>query len=61
MDALADMLADKLNSDSYKSISNFEYTWEINRPVVKQKYGHYVLPMLYEERFTGRVETVCER
>jgi len=25
MDALADMLADKLNSDSYKSISNFEF------------------------------------
>jgi len=44
-----------------KAIFNFEYTWEIYTPVAKRKYGHYVLPMLYGERFIGRVEAVCER
>ena len=39
----------------------FDYTWEIYTPVVKRKYGHYVLPLLYGERFIGRIEAVADR
>ena len=44
-----------------KALFDFDYTWEIYTPVVKRKYGAYVLPLLYGERFIGRVEAVCDR
>ena len=44
-----------------KALFGFEYTWEIYTPAVKRKYGAYVLPILYGERFVGRIEAVCER
>ena len=43
------------------ALFGFEYTWEIYTPAAKRKYGAYVLPLLYGERFIGRVEAVCER
>ena len=43
-----------------KAIFNFEYTWEIYTPVIKRKYGHYVLPIIMGERFIGRIEVVAE-
>lgn len=39
----------------------FEYKWEIYTPVVKRKYGHYVLPILMGERFIGRIEAIVEK
>ncbi len=39
----------------------FDYTWEIYTPESKRKYGYYVLPLLYGERFIGRAEIVAER
>jgi len=44
-----------------KTIFNFEYTWEIYTPAVKRKYGTYVLPILYGDRFVGRIEAVNDR
>ena len=44
-----------------KTLFNFEYTWEIYTPPEKRKYGVYVLPLLYGDRFIGRAEAVCER
>jgi len=44
-----------------KAIFNFEYTWEIYTPVVKRKYGHYVLPIIMGERFIGRIEAIADR
>ena len=44
-----------------KAIFNFEYTWEIYTPVIKRKYGYYVLPIIMGERFIGRIEVVAER
>ncbi len=44
-----------------KALFGFEYTWEIYTPAIKRKYGVYVLPLLYGERFIGRVEAVCDR
>lgn len=42
-------------------IFDFDYTWEVYTPAVKRKYGHYVLPVLYGERFIARAEMAYER
>jgi uncharacterized protein YcaQ len=39
----------------------FDYSWEIYTPAVKRKYGGYVLPVLYGDRFVARAEPVCDR
>ena len=44
-----------------RALFNFEYTWEIYTPAVKRKYGFYVLPLLYGEKFAGRVEAVADK
>jgi uncharacterized protein YcaQ len=44
-----------------KWIFNFEYTWEVYKPVAKRKYGYYVLPVLYGDRFVARVEPIFDR
>lgn len=41
-----------------KALFGFEYSWEIYTPESKRKYGYYVLPVLYGERFIGRIEPV---
>lgn len=40
---------------------NFDYKWEIYTPAVQRKYGHYVLPILYGDRFIGRIELKNQR
>lgn len=44
-----------------KELFGFDYRWEIYTPAVKRKYGFYVLPVLYGERFVGRIEAVSEK
>lgn len=44
-----------------KELFGFDYRWEIYTPVAKRKYGFYVLPVLYGERFAGRIEAVAEK
>ena len=44
-----------------KEIFDFEYKWEIYTPQSERKYGYYVLPILYGERFIGRIEMVYDR
>jgi len=39
----------------------FDYTWEIYTPAIKRKFGYYVLPLLFGERFIGRAEVIAER
>lgn len=39
----------------------FQYTWEIYTPASKVKYAHYTLPVIYGERFCGRVQLRCRR
>lgn len=39
-----------------KSIFDFDYSWEVYLPVKKRKYGYYVLPVLYNNRFVARFE-----
>lgn len=44
-----------------RELFGFDYRWEIYTPAAKRKYGFYVLPILYGERFVGRIETVAEK
>lgn len=40
---------------------NFEYKWEVYTPVKDRKYGYYVLPILQNGNFIGRIEPVYNR
>lgn len=39
-----------------RQLFNFDYTWEVYTPINKRKYGYYVLPVLYNDRFIARFE-----
>jgi uncharacterized protein YcaQ len=41
-------------------IFNFEYTWEIYKPAPQRRWGYYVLPVLYGDRFIGRLDSRLE-
>lgn len=41
-----------------EEIFEFSYKWEIYTPVNKRKYGYYVLPILKDDTFIGRIELV---
>ena len=44
-----------------EAIWEFRYSWEIYTPVSKRQYGYYVLPVLYGDRFIGRIEPKADR
>ncbi len=37
-------------------VFDFDYRWEVYTPVVKRKYGYYVLPVLYGNQLVARFE-----
>lgn len=39
-----------------ESIFDFSYRWEVYTPVVKRKYGYYVIPVIYNDKFVARFE-----
>lgn len=41
-----------------EALSRFAYKWEIYTPPKDRKYGAYVLPVIYRNRFIGRIEPV---
>ena len=44
-----------------QTLWDFQYSWEIYTPAVKRKYGYYTLPILFGDKFVGRIEAVPER
>ena len=43
------------------SLFGFEYVWELFFPPEKRRWGWYVLPMVFRDRFVGRIEPRIER
>ncbi|MCT4543638.1 MAG: winged helix DNA-binding domain-containing protein [Vallitalea sp.] len=41
-----------------EEIFGFSYKWEIYTPIKNRKYGYYVLPILKDDTFIGRIELV---
>ena len=44
-----------------EELFGFSYRWEVYTPAKKRKYGYYVLPVLYGDRFVARCEPVMNR
>ena len=44
-----------------RELFGFEYLWEVYVPEKKRRWGYYVLPMLFGDRFVGRIEPRLER
>lgn len=40
---------------------DFEYTWEVYKPESKRRWGYYVLPILYQDRFVARFDGRYDR
>ena len=44
-----------------RSCYGFDYIWEVYVPAAKRRWGYYVLPILYGDRFVGRIEPRIDR
>ena len=44
-----------------EALWGFRYSWEIYTPAAKRQYGYYVLPIIYGDRFIGRIEPRADR
>jgi hypothetical protein len=44
-----------------KKLFDFDYVWELFTPPVKRRWGWYVLPILFRDRFVGRIEPRIDR
>jgi uncharacterized protein len=42
-------------------IFNFAYTWEVYKPESARTWGYYVLPVFYDDRFVGRIDSRLEK
>jgi uncharacterized protein YcaQ len=43
------------------SLFGFDYVWELFFPEAKRRFGWYVLPLLFRDRFVGRIEPRIDR
>ena len=47
--------------DLLRRLFDFDYIWEVYVPEAKRRWGYYVLPILYGDRFVGRIEPRIDR
>ena len=43
-----------------KHLFDFDYVWEVYKPEHERRWGYYVLPVFYGERFVGRFDSRLE-
>jgi uncharacterized protein len=43
------------------SLFDFDYVWELFVPPARRRWGWYVLPIVFRDRFVGRIEPRIER
>ena len=43
------------------SLFGFDYVWDLFHPPAKRRFGWYVLPILFRDRFVGRLEPRIDR
>ena len=44
-----------------KIVFNFDYVWEVYKPVDKRRYGYYTLPVLWGDRLVARFDSKLDR
>jgi uncharacterized protein YcaQ len=44
-----------------RELWGFDYLWEVYVPEAKRKWGYYVLPIVFGDRFVGRIEPRIDR
>jgi uncharacterized protein YcaQ len=44
-----------------RDLWGFDYLWEVYVPEKKRRWGYYVLPILFGDRFVGRIEPRIDR
>jgi uncharacterized protein len=42
--------------DLLRQLFDFDYVWEVYVPAHRRRWGYYVLPVLFGDRFVGRIE-----
>jgi len=47
--------------DLTRRVFGFDYVWEVYKPAAQRKFGYYVLPVLYGDRFVARCEPAFDK
>jgi len=46
---------------SLRRVFDFDYVWEVYKPKATRKYGYYVLPVIYGDRFIARFDPAFDK
>nr|MBA2682326.1 winged helix-turn-helix domain-containing protein [Ktedonobacteraceae bacterium] len=58
MGPLDNMLWDR---KAIQHLFDFDYIWEVYKPVAQRRWGYYVLPVFYGDRFIARLDSRLEK